>query len=61
MDESFWRCCISGGEDSGSVSAASFGESEVHIVRRVQAEARMPVLGVVPAKEICAMSSSIFE
>ena len=33
----------------------------MHVVLRVQSESRMPMLGVVPAKEIRAVRSCVFE
>ncbi len=43
------------------MSAASFGESEVHIVWRVESEAGMPVLAIVPAEEVHAVGPGVFE
>jgi hypothetical protein len=59
-DEAFGRSRIGGGKDDCPVSAACNGEAHVHPMRRVQLEARMPVLSVIPAEEVRAVGACVF-
>ena len=60
-DEAVGACGICGAEDRSPLGAPRFRQTEVHVVRRVQAEPRVPVFGVVPAKEIDAVQARVFE
>jgi len=52
---------LRGGQHDRALGAPSFDETVVHIVRRVQAERDVFVLGVVPAKEIHAVLTRVLE
>ena len=49
------------GEDGGAAGVASVGVAVVDVSRGHEAEARMVVLGVVPAEEVFAVGASVFE
>ena len=49
------------GEHAGPRRLAIGREPNVHVVRRVQAEAGVPVLGVVPGEEVGAVRARMLE
>ena len=58
-DEAIRSRGVRGREDRRPFGAPGLGEAVVHVVRRVEAEPRVPVLGVVPRKEVAVMCAGV--
>ena len=52
---------VGGRKDDGALGAPRRGKTVMHVVRLVQAEIAVPVLGVVPREEVGAMRPRVFE
>ena len=52
---------VGGTQDSGTGSTLAVSEAVVHVVRRVQTERRVMVLGVVPGEELGAELASVLD
>ena len=55
MDNAFRTCGVGGGEDVSARGVARLGERVMHVVRRMQSEPAVVMLGVVPSEEIDAV------
>ena len=58
-DESLRMGNLGGLEHSGSIGVALFSETEMHVARSQQPEARVMMLVVVPAKEVTTEAACV--